>query len=148
VVKNALQLIAGGTLDREQLELLEEVYVLPEAFARTVEEDSTDFYRDALQRANLPIRGADPVSSIFTRFDLDLKVNDAAGDLGVSADVLERQIQLLDPRLGILRAEKGTIDRDDFTALYVASLCIMSEVLDNRPEEAVCLEAEAALLED
>lgn len=148
VVSNARALIAGGTLDQEQLELLTEVYLPPEAFARTVEEDSISFYRNALQRADLPLRGADPVSSIFTRFDRDMELADAAGDLGASADELDDQIQRLDPRLGILRAEEGTIDRDDFTAVYVASLCIMSGVLANQPEEAACLEAEAALLED
>lgn len=145
VVNNARAIIAGGTLNRDQLALLEEVYVPPEAFARVVEQDSTDFYRSALQKADLPIRGADPVSSVFLRFVRDMTLADAAGDLGVSAPELRETIQLLDPRLGILR--ERTIDRDDFTAVYVASLCIMSDVLDNRPEEAACLEAEAALLD-
>lgn len=143
VLRNSLALIAGGTLDRDQLELLSEVYLPPDAFARVVEEDSIDFYRKALQKADLPIRGAEPVSSVFLRFVREASLKDAAGDLGVSADVLEDFIQLLDPSLGILRDRP--MDRDDFTAVYVASLCTMSGVLRNQPEEAICLDALAAL---
>lgn len=146
VVRNARALIRGGTLDNEQLELLEEVYLPPDAFARQVEDDSTSFYRTALQRAALPLRGDDPISSVAIRFGLDMKLADAAGDLGVSADELDDTLLLLDPALGILR--DSTLDRDDFTAVYVVSLCEMSNVLSNRPEEAVCLEAEAELLND
>ena len=146
IVKDtALQLIEAGTLDRDQLEILEEVYLPPAEFARRVLDDSERFYISALTRAGLPTRGIEPVSSVFFRFDRDVALKDAAGDLGVSRDVLKDTLNLLDPRLGVL--EKGTVDRDDFTAVYVASLCALSGVLNNQPDEAIC-DAALAALED
>jgi hypothetical protein len=145
VVDTAVTLIQGGTLDRDQLEILEEVYLPPAQFARRVLEDSERFYLSALQQAGLPTRGIEPVSSVFFRFDRDLTLRDAAGDLGLSTGELEDVLNLLDPRLGILR--RGTVDRDDFTAVYVASLCTLSGALNNQPDEAIC-EAALAALED
>jgi hypothetical protein len=45
--------------------------------------------------------------------------------------------------MSVLR--KGTLDRDDFTALYVASLCVLSTPDNNQPDAAVCDAAIAAL---
>jgi hypothetical protein len=105
-------------------------------FAKQVKDDSTAFYQSALQRANLPTLGGDPVSNTFLRFDADLRLADAAGDLGVTPDDLSRNLQLLDPVLSVL--DGGTLDRDDFTALYIESLCALSTQLENAPDEAIC----------
>ena len=94
-------------------------------------------------RADLPTTGGDPVSNVFLRFDADLTLKDAAGDLGLTPSDLERNLQLLDPVLSVLR--QSTLDRDDFTALFVASLCTLSSPLENQPDPAVCDAALAAL---
>ena len=130
-------------LDRDEVEQLEGIYVSPQEFARQITEDSQGFYQRALQLADLPIQGGDPVSSVFLRFDQDLRLADAAGDLGVTPDELEQDLDLLDPTLAIL--DRGSIDRDDFTAVYIDSLCIMSTPLENQPDVAVCDAAAAAL---
>jgi serine/threonine-protein kinase len=130
-------------LDRDEVEQLEGIYVSPQEFARKVQEDSQGFYQRALQLADLPIQGGDPVSSVFLRFDQDLRIEDVAGDLGVTPDDLDENLDLLDPVLSTL--DRGTIDRDDFTAVFVNSLCIMSTPLENQPDPAVCDAAEAAL---
>jgi len=80
---------------------------------------------------------------VFQRFDKDMGLRDAAGDLGLTADELERELNTLDPALGVLR--RGSIDRDDFTALYVASLCELTSINESQPEVAVCDAAFAAL---
>ena len=129
--KNARQL----QLDNDEVEQLRSLYVTPAAFAKQVKADS-DFYQRALQAAALPLSGGDPVSSVFLRFDDDLELADAAGDLGVTPDELERDITLLNPVLTVLR--DGTIDRDDFTAKYVESLCVLSISSRNAPDEAIC----------
>ena len=72
-----------------------------------------------------------------------MTLRDAAGDLGLSAEDLDENLNTLEPELGVLR--RGSIDRDDFTALYVASLCELSAVNRNQPEAAVCDAAIAAL---
>jgi hypothetical protein len=129
-------------LDRDEVEQLEGIYVSPQEFARQVTDDSQGFYQAALQRADLPIQGGDPVSSVFLRFDQDISIKDAAGDLGLTPNELQDNLDLLNPVLSVL--DRGTLDRDDFTALFVDSLCILSTPLENQPDAAVCDAAAAA----
>jgi serine/threonine-protein kinase len=130
-------------LDRDEVEQLEGIYVSPTEFARIVQEDSQGFYQRALQLADLPIQGGDPVSNVFLRFDQDVRAEDAAGDLGLTPDDLRDNLDLLNPVLSVL--DRGSIDRDDFTALYIDSLCRLSTPLENQPDVAVCDAAAAAL---
>jgi serine/threonine-protein kinase len=139
----ALQNAREIGLDRDEVEQLESIYVAAPEFARTVQEDSQVFYQRALQSAQLPVQGGDPVSSVFLRFDQDMRIEDAAGDLGLTPDDLAGSLDLLDPTLAVL--ERGTIDRDDFTNVFVDSLCNISTFLENVPDQAVC-DAAAALL--
>ncbi len=130
-------------LNQDEVQQLKAIYVSPEEFARQAQQDSTGFYQRALQRAALPTQGADPVSNVFLRFDQDMKLADAAGDLGLRPDDLLSNIGLLDPVLSVLK--RGTLDRDDFTQLYVTSLCTLSTPLNNQPAAAVCAAALAAI---
>jgi mono/diheme cytochrome c family protein len=131
-------------LDKDEVDQLDGIYVSPAEFARTVTEDSQIFYQSALQRVQLPIQGGDPVSNVFIRFDSqDMTLNDAAGDLGLLPADLLNDLNDLDPTLAVLK--KGTLDRDDFTAVFINSLCIESEVLENQPVAAVCDAAQALL---
>jgi len=131
-------------LDRDEVEQLEGIYVSPAEFARQVTEDSERFYQSALRGAELAVQGGDPVSNVFIRFDSqDMTINDVAGDLGVTPGDLDDDLDLLDPTLAVLK--RGTLDRDDFTAVFVDSLCVMSTNLENQPDVAVCDAAAAAL---
>jgi mono/diheme cytochrome c family protein len=136
VRRNAVNLIQDGTLNQDQLEQLSNVYLDPDEFKAQVEAESNRFYLTALRDADLPVSGTEQISTVFLRFDRDMTLGDAAGDLGVSRDELDRELNNLDPVLGVL--DGGTIDRDDFTAQYVESLCILSAVNDNRPDDAIC----------
>jgi len=136
VLRNAVVLVQDGTLNQDQLEALEEVYLKPEEFKQRVEDDSNAFYLSALRQANLPVSGSEPVSSVFLRFDRDMTLKDAASVLGLSDSSLSDFLNLLDPALGVLKT--GTIDRDDFTALYLESLCVLSAPNENRPDDALC----------
>jgi mono/diheme cytochrome c family protein len=131
-------------LDKDEVDQLDGIYVSPAEFARTVTEDSQTFYQSALQRLALPIQGGDPVSNVFIRFDTqDMTINDVAGDVGVTPADLNDNINLLNPVLSVLK--KGTLDRDDFTNVFVDTLCVMSTNLENAPDPAVCDAAAAAL---
>jgi len=132
-------------LSRDEVEQLEAVYPLAAEFARTVETDSTQFYKAALNQAGVPVSGIDPISNVFIRFDQDVTLATAAGDLGIEPARLQQNLDLLDPALAIL--ERDEIDRDDFAALYVNSLCILSVVNENAPVQQVCDDAEALLLQ-
>lgn len=132
-------------LNRDEVEQLEAVYPSAQEFARTVEADSTQFYKAALTKATVPLAGGDPISNVFLRFDQKVTLATAAGDLGVSPQELDDNLNLLDPVLGVL--SRGVIDRDDFAAVYVNSLCILSIVNENQPDPQACLDAEALLLQ-
>jgi len=130
-------------LSRDEVEQIQGIYVTPDAFARVVKSDSETFYQRALQGVELPIQGGDPVSSTFLRFDQDVTLADAAGDLGVTPDDLDRSLGLLDPVLSALGSSRtrptgGTIDRDDFTAQFTAALCVLTLSNENAPDPAVC----------
>jgi mono/diheme cytochrome c family protein len=123
-------------LNNDEVEQLRNVYPEAAEFARIVEGDSNGFFKRALAEANVTVEGGDPVSQTFFRFDQDIRIEDAAGDLGLPADELTDNLNILNPELNVLR--QGTLDRDDFTQFYVDSLCILSNVLDNQPDPAVC----------
>jgi len=132
--------------DGEELESIREIYVEIEDFAGIVEDDSESFQR-SLGRAGIPIEGADPVSQVFLRFDGDVDIRRAAGDLGLNAELLDNDLRELNPVLQVLRRGSGldvlrppTLDRDDFEALYLESLCILLGASDNQPDPVLCAE--------
>jgi len=127
--------------DNDEVEELEDVYPTPAQFATIVADDSENFYQRALDQLSLPTRGGDPIASTFLRFDRDMQLKDAAGDLGFTPDELLRNLRDLNPVLTVL--DGGVIDRDDFTALYVDSLCILSISNENAPLADVCAAADA-----
>jgi mono/diheme cytochrome c family protein len=128
-------------LNADEVEQLRNVYPTAAEFARIVEGDSQSFYQNALARANVPREGVDPVSSVFFRFDQDITLEDAAGDLGLTPDELADELNILNPALGVL--DQGRIDRDDFTQFYVDSLCELQIVAENQPVVELCDAVEA-----
>ena len=123
-------------LNQDEVEQLRDTYPAAAEFARIVENDSQTFYQNALARANVPREGADPMSEVFFRFDEDMRIEDAAGDLGVAVEDLEQDLNLLNPALQVL--DGGSVDRDDFTQFYVDSLCKLQVFGDNVPDQDLC----------
>jgi hypothetical protein len=128
-------------LNSDEVEAIREVYPSTQEFASIVAEDTEIFYQRALQSANLPVTGPDPVSRVFQRFDLDLELADVAGDLGVTPEQLENDINELDEAVQVVDSPTGSIDRDDFTQFFLNSVCIISVALENAPDVADCDQA-------
>jgi hypothetical protein len=128
-------------LNNDEVEQLRDVYPAATEFARIVENDSSQFYQNALTRAQVPLQGGDPLSSVFFRFDQDMRLADAAGDLGLTPEELEENLNILQPELGVL--DEGVIDRDDFTQFYIDSLCILQIVGENQPDPVLCADIAA-----
>jgi len=128
-------------LNQDEVEQLRDTYPAAAEFARIVERDSQGFYQNALTQANVPSEGADPMSEVFFRFDEDMRLEDAAGDLGLSTDDLAQDLNLLNPALQVL--DQGSVDRDDFTQFYVDSLCKLQVFGDNVPDQDLCDAVEA-----
>lgn len=92
----------------------------------------------ATERAGVPPGKPDAVSRVyldFQRVPVDLRI--AAAELGVEPDVLLRDIDLLDPRLGNLSIDGGTVGREIMDATFVDSVCVLQSVQRNAP--AGCL---------
>jgi hypothetical protein len=133
-LENAVSLGLNNT-ERQQLEA---IFPDAEELASIMEADS-EGYRRALSTAGVTIGRVDPVAGVFDRFDRDMTLTDAAGDLGLTAEQLERNLSEIDPALQVL--EDDALDRDTFTQFYLDSLCVVSSVNDNQPDPFVCTEA-------
>jgi mono/diheme cytochrome c family protein len=120
---------------RDDFEGVEQLYPDPADFAQLIESDSSN-YLVALRRAELPVTGSDPVAATYLRFNLDVDLATAAGELGVTAQDLRKNLNLIDPALAVLR--QISVDRDDFTAAYAASLCRLQTISANQPDPDLC----------
>lgn len=120
---------------RDEIDAVNEIYLEPDEFAQVIEDDSA-LYQAALQRAGVPTIGADPVARNYIRFNDKVDLVTAAGELGVSAASLDRNLSLLDDRLTILRV--GSVSREEFTDTFQESLCILQVVSDNGPDPDLC----------
>jgi mono/diheme cytochrome c family protein len=129
-------------LNSDEVEAIREVYPTAAEFAEFVADDTDQFYQRALQDANLPVTGPDPVSRVFQRFDLDLELADVAGDLGINPDQLSNDINELAEQVQVVDVTGGSIDRDDFTQFFLNSVCIISVALENAPDVADCDQAQ------
>lgn len=119
----------------QEREAILELYPGEDRFDEAVVEDR-DVYQRALRDAGVPTNISDPISDTFVRFNRDVTILDAAADLGVTEELLRDNIRRLDPVLGRLTAL--SIDRNDFSALFLESLCVMQRVSRNRPLDEVC----------
>ena len=120
------------SVGREDFEAVNEVYLDPADFAEVIAEDSA-YYLASLERAGLPSTGSDPVAQSYLRFNVEVDLKQAAAELGLTLDELDDDLNLLDPRLSVLR--QTTIEREDFTDTFEESLCIMQVISRNVPED-------------
>jgi hypothetical protein len=113
---------------------------LPQPEIDEVIEGDIAFYRAALARAGIDVIERDPVSDAYVRFDGDVTLSVAAGELGVTPDFLQDQLAFLsteaDPILSSLR--NSSLRREQFDGAYLAALCALSVSSGNQPLAADC----------
>ncbi|MEY2935792.1 MAG: hypothetical protein RL033_6541 [Pseudomonadota bacterium] len=103
-----------------------------------LDSDRDGFVARALQQLNLDIETTpEPISQSFTDFSAPVDAATAAAELFVTTGDLLANLDLVDPALAPLAT--GTVSRDVFTANYRSSLCILSTVLENPVDSALCL---------
>jgi hypothetical protein len=122
--------------DQEELEKIRNIYPAADDLARIVEDDRI-FVVSALARINLDVNDPDPIDATFLEFDRDVDATTAAAELFVTRDELLDNLNILDPALSVL-ANGGRLDRNDFDALYLGSLCILGVVNENQVEPGLC----------
>jgi hypothetical protein len=96
-----------------------------------------DALADGASRAGLPVNDPDPIADVLEAFDEDVDLATVAGDTLFPDELLAREIPRLDPALSGLD-DGFSVDRDDWSALYVNTLCIVTVANENRPVDAVC----------
>jgi hypothetical protein len=110
-----------------------EQYPTAAVFQSKMDADS-EVHLNATELAGVPRGTPDPISRVYLDFQLgNLDLRLAAGELGVTAEDLERNLNLLDPRLAILGDEGGYVDRNIFEATFLDSVCVLQSVQDNGP---------------
>jgi hypothetical protein len=112
------------------------LYPQPTEFAAKLESDSEAFGL-ALSRAGVPSGIADPISDVFLRFDADVDLTTAAGDLFVSAGQLRSALPQLPVAMRAL-GQGRTLTRDAFADAYLPSLCVLQAASINRVAPAAC----------
>jgi hypothetical protein len=137
-----LENAVGLQLNSDEVEAIREVYPSSQEFAAIIADDTEQFYQRALQDANLPVTGPDPVARVFQRFDLDLELADIAGDLGTTPEQLDNDLNELEEAVQVVGGTNGSIDRDDFTVFFLNSLCILTVAQENAPDPADCDQAQ------
>jgi hypothetical protein len=121
--------------DAEEREAIRNLYPPAGELARIVEEDRI-LPASALTRLNLDIDDRDPISATFLEFDREVDADSAAAELYVPTEELLDNLGILDPAMAVL--DGGRLNRQDFDALYLDSLCILSVVNENAVDPSLC----------
>lgn len=138
-VRDEVREFANGNvldLNRDEIELVQEIYPSIDEMDQIVSDDRR-LYQSALQQAGVPINVADPVSNVFFRYEDSVSLADAAGDLGVTPDFLDRNLNRLDVQLRLLRSGLK-LRRRNFENVYAETLCRLQIASQNRPDEIEC----------
>jgi len=119
--------------DNDTYESVMAQYVDATTFQKAMDADSA-VHVNALERAGVPKKTPDAVSRVYLDFQLgNVTLANAAGELGVPADELLDNLDLLDPSLSPLGVEGGHVDRNAMEGAFLESVCILQSVQDNTP---------------
>jgi hypothetical protein len=104
-----------------------------------IEQDAA-LYASALTRAGLDTTGVDPVNAAYVRFDGEVSLATAAGELGVSPDVMRDELSFVSSQVdgSLASLSDQSLQREQFEAVYLATLCALQITSDNRPAAALC----------
>jgi hypothetical protein len=104
-----------------------------------IEQDAA-LYASSLAAAGIDTVGVDPVNAAYVRFDGEVSLGVAAGELGVSPDVLREELSFVSNQVdGTLASlSDQSLRREQFEAVYLATLCALQITSGNRPAAAAC----------
>ncbi len=123
-------------LSNAEVQQLALLYVTAADFQSLIDGDNARFTA-GLRAAGVPLSGGDPVAATFYQFEADVDLATVAGDLGLTADQLRANLNLLDPQLTAL-ATGGRITRDEWVELYHESLCVIQLAGANQLAPELC----------
>lgn len=112
-----------------------EQYVEQAELEALLASEAETFVIPALARAGVAL-GTEPISATVDAYNDDVSLADLAGETLVPTDELMDNLDLLDPAFVVL--DGGTMDRDDFAALFHQALCTLAVVNENVPDPELC----------
>jgi hypothetical protein len=121
----------GAPLTPEQTQAALDAYPESVVLERLMARD-TEYYEAVTVNAQIPLNVEDPVSRVFLGFWDDLGARQAAGELFVEPDVLQRELERLPGVLAPLRAG-GTVERPVLAGAYLEAMCRLHGSSTNRP---------------
>lgn len=117
--------------DDQTFEDVQELYPTNAGWNEIIAADN-DYFQRSLAASGVPVDLRDPVTHLFLDFVAGQVLTPrAAGDLGVTPELLASNLNRLDPRMR--NVENQGIDRELFEQVYVDSLCILQVSSENRP---------------
>ncbi len=129
--------LANPNFSQEEKELIRVLYPRNNELRAILDDDRLQFYARGLAAAGVDINDSEPISALLDDFNADVDLATAAGDVLVNPEAFENDIQELPEPVQILDSG-ARLDRDDWSSLYVQSLCILSVALENAPDVALC----------
>jgi len=119
----------------DEFQEIQQIYLSPADFTAQIQADSA-IYQAAIKQVGIPVDQRDPVSNGFLRFQGDVDVTTAAGDLGFTADELKDNLVFLNPQLRILNTV--AVSRKTFSQLFGDSMCQLQNISKNFPQDNFC----------
>jgi hypothetical protein len=117
--------------DVQTKEAVQKLYASKSAM-NALQEQDTEVLRNAYVAAGVDVASPiEPVSESFTRFRLNVDLQRAAAELGVTPTALSSQLGALDPALGLLAT--GSVKRDVWTTLFAETACLLNVGLTDDP---------------
>lgn len=105
-----------GAYSRVDSEIVRALYPPEEQMKKLMEADA-ERYRTAIEKMGGKVTEADPVSAASARYEADVDLRNAAGEVGLAPDELRRRIsdsETLARNFGPLRIDGGTVHRQIF----------------------------------
>jgi hypothetical protein len=131
-MRERLPALPPETLGPDELASALATFPEPSVLERLSESDDERYHR-ALLAAGLPAGIEDPISRVHHGFWDEIGLRQAAGELFVEPDVLQRALSRLPPALAALGMPSASVARSAFASAYVEALCVLHATSETRP---------------
>jgi serine/threonine-protein kinase len=116
--------LTGVEFDAQTKDTVENIYPESSEFQELIDFDTQNFQNSVAAAGVDTSLTLEPIADTFGRFQLNVNLEIAAAELGVSAETLLTQLGGLDPALSPLAS--GSIKRDTWTSLFANTVCLLN----------------------
>lgn len=113
--------LQGVEFDAQTKDIVDAIYPEADVFQDYIDQDTQAFHFAVTATGTDPGLTLEPISDTFARFQLNVNLEVAAAELGISSETLLTQLGGLDPALAPLA--NSSVKRDTWNALFAATVC-------------------------